>query len=161
MTRIDWTRAGRRVAAVGLAAALLAGCAREQAPDLLRLTSDEPDEFAILPGKPLEAPPSFSSLPPPTPGGASRTDPTPLSDAASALGGRRPAEAPQTSAIREQLAAEDLEQRRGGSPRLMERLFGIGRYDEVYEDDQLDAQGELDRFRRAGIRTPAAPPPGE
>ena len=140
----------------------------------MRLRSEGPDEFAILPNKPLEAPPSLAALPPPIPGGPSRADQTPLADAAVALGGRPGARAEIPAGdgavvtyarrdgvepgVRETLAAEDLEARRRGSPRVLERVFGVDTYADVYEDQALDPQRELDRFRRAGIRTPAAPP---
>ncbi len=35
-----------------------------------------PDEFAILPTKPLEMPADVAALPPPTPGAANRADPS-------------------------------------------------------------------------------------
>ena len=161
---------GHARARIGLGALALAmglaGCARDGAPDLVRLRSDGPDEFSILPGEPLEAPPSLEVLPPPNPGGPSRTDPTPLADAAAALGGRpgtraaMPAREGAAPDVRATLAAEDLALRRRGSPRLLERIFGVDTYSRVYERQALDPQAELERFRRAGIRTPSAPPPG-
>jgi hypothetical protein len=64
-------------------------------------------------------------------------------------------------AVRERLAAEDLElrQRRRGRP--LERLFRVNVYAQAYEDQLLEPHAELDRWRRAGARTPAAPPPPE
>ena len=164
-----------RAAALGLALGLaLAGCAGQGPPDLVRLRSAGPDEFAILPGKPLAAPPSLNALPPPIPGGPSRTDPTPLADATVALGGRPGARAavPARDAavvayagrggiapgVRGSLATADLETRERGSPRILERVFGVDTYSDVYERQALDPYRELDRFRRAGVRTPAAPP---
>jgi hypothetical protein len=49
--------------------------------------TDRPDEFAIVPNKPLETPEDMAALPEPTPGGANRADQTPLQDAVAALGG--------------------------------------------------------------------------
>ena len=168
---------GRRTGALALAAALsgaLAGCARDGPPDLVRLRSEGPDEFAILPHEPLEPPPSLNVLPPPAPGGTSRADPTPLADATVALGGRPGARAAVPArdgavvayagrggvapGVRTTLAAEDLAARESGSPRLLERLFGVNTYTGVYERQALDQHAELERLRRAGIRTPAAPP---
>jgi len=46
-----------------------------------------PEEFDILPNKPLETPDSFTALPVPTPGQSNRSDATPNKDAVAALGG--------------------------------------------------------------------------
>ena len=157
---------------VGLA---LAGCARDDGPSLLNLDTetDTPDEFAILPTKPLENPPNLASLPPPTPGGANRTDPTPQADAIAALGGRpellnrNTGEAGVvayatrlgvTPGIREELAREDAAFRRDNNGRLLERIFNVNVYFEAYDGQQLDQRRELERFRAAGVRTPAVPP---
>ena len=161
-----------RVVALGLVLAV-AGCARGT-PDLVRLRSEGPDEFSIVPREPLEPPPSLAALPPPNPGGPSRTDPDPLADATAALGGRPGARAAVPArdgavvahagrggvapGVRGTLAAEDLEQRRRGSPRILERIFGVNTYERAYQRQSLDQQAELERFRGAGIRTPAAPP---
>lgn len=163
--------------------ALLATCALGACgigtgePDLLVLTRDEagPDEFAIVPNQPLEAPPSFSALPPPTPGGANRVDQTPLADAARALGGdgrtarggvpasdgalvAYASRGGVAQGIRAQLAAEDLEFRRNNDARLLERLFGVNIYYRAYESQELDQHADLARWRRLGVRTPSAPP---
>ncbi len=169
-------RAAGRVAGALVLALALSGCARPGPPDLVRLRSEGPDEFAILPGKPLEAPPRLDALPPPIPGGPSRTDPTPLADATAALGGRPGARAAVPArdgavvahagrggiapGVRGTLAAEDLAARERGSPRVLERIFGVDTYSDVYDRQALDPYEELDRFRRAGVRTPAAPPEG-
>lgn len=159
--------------------AALAGCGGGNAdPNLLNIRqprSEGPDEFAVLPTKPLEMP-ADRSLPPPTPGGTNRTDPTPQADATAALGGNaavlarpsgdgaliayasRHGRDPQ---IREQLAAADLEFRRKNDGRLLERLFNVNVYFDAYEEMELDQHRELERLRRAGIRTSAAPPDPE
>jgi hypothetical protein len=157
-----------------VAALALAACA-ERDPQLYNLRSDSggPDEFAILPTKPIEMPQDMASLPPPTPGGTNRTDPTPQADAYAALGGRpevltRGVTDPGIvryatrygvdPGIREQLAAADLEFRRQNDGRLLERLFSVSVYFKAYRPFELDQHRELERFRRAGVRTPAAPP---
>lgn len=157
------------------ALAALSGCGG--APDLVRLTKSEPgpDEFAIVPNKPLAQPRDLSDLPPPTPGGIDRTAQTPLADAVVALGGRpggatAPVQGPQLirhatrfgvdGAIRSRLAAEDLAFRRNNSGRPLERLFGTNIYFRAYAPLALDQYAELERLRRRGIRTPAAPPQG-
>lgn len=157
----------------------LAGCGGgDKEPNLLNIQqprSEGPDEFAVLPTKPLEMP-SDRSLPPPTPGGTNRTDPTPQADATAALGGNaavlnrpsgdraliaytgRHGRDPQ---IREELAAADLEFRRRNDGRLLERIFNANVYFDAYEEMELDQYRELERLRRAGIRTSAAPPDPE
>lgn len=154
--------------------ALSACGARE--PELLNLRSGgEPDEFAIVPNKPLEQPPSLSALPPPVPGAPNRTDQTPFADAAEALGGSRAAARNQTitdpglvayagrygtdPAIRDELAAADLDYRRRRDGRFLERLTGQNTYYRAYRPQSLDQYDALERARRAGLRTPAVPPP--
>ncbi len=71
--------------------AALSACSRgEEDPNLLNISqprAEGPDEFAVLPTKPLEMPENMAALPEPTPGGVNRTDPTPEADAIAALGG--------------------------------------------------------------------------
>ena len=155
-----------------LVAASAAACSRGETPSLmnLRQTGDGPDEFAILPTRPLEMPENFAELPPPTLGGTNRTDPDPEADAIAALGGNvdRGAAAGGVvsyvsrfgvaSDIRGVLAAEDEDFRRDHNPRLLERVFAITTYYNAYEDVALDQYSELSRMRRAGVRTVAAPP---
>lgn len=172
----------RICAIVGLGLLTLSACSRneEGAPILMNAANSQrtPDEFSILPTAPLQAPADFQSLPTPTPGGSNLVDPDPRADAVSALGGRVSAERtsgiPGSDAgivryagrqgvsenIRETLAEEDLETRRSNRPRLLERMFSTNVYRQTYEDEILDPQEELRRWRRRGVRTPAAPPQG-
>ncbi|MEO0917644.1 MAG: DUF3035 domain-containing protein, partial [Pseudomonadota bacterium] len=60
--------------------------------------------------------------------------------------------------IRAELAADDLEFRRRNDGRLLERLFDVNVYFRAYESLSLDQYRELERLRRAGIRTSAVPP---
>lgn len=171
-------RAGRAATVIALFAALtLAACA-EKAPELMNARSQTqgPDEFSILPPKPLQMPTDLASLPLPTPGGMNRTDPTPHDDAILALGGR-----PQTvtrlgapavdgsivaqvtrygisSDIRTVLAAEDLEYRRRNDGRLLERLMNVNVYFRAYKPMSLDQHAELERWRKVGVRNVSAPP---
>lgn len=167
-----------RIVAVAVALSGLAGLAGcGGTPDLVRLSKDSPgpDEFGILPNKPLAQPANFAELPAPTPGGANRSDQTPLSDAVVALGGRpggatAGVQGPQLighaarfgvdPTIRSTLAQEDLAFRQRNDGRLLERLFGTNIYFSAYERLSLDQYAELERLRRRGIRTPAAPPAG-
>ena len=48
--------------------------------------------------------------------------------------------------------------RRANDGRLVERLFNVNVYFRAYEPYELDQYAELERLRRAGIRTSAAPP---
>ena len=159
-----------------MAAVALAGCDGSRAPNLMNLRSATrgPDEFGIIPTKPLQMPDDLTALPEPVPGGASLTDPTPKADAIAALGGNPAvlARAPSGDAavlaaatrfgvtpdIRAALAAEDLEYRRKHTGRPLERLFAITVYYRAYLPMSLDQQAELARWRAAGIRTPSAPP---
>lgn len=154
----------------------LSACARG-APNLMRIerTQNSPDEFAILPGKPLELPQDLQALPPPSPlGGRNRTDPTPFADAAVALGGRasateRDGRTPDSGlvnaasrygvdpAIRAELATEDLEFRRRNRGRLLERWVGKTTYFDAYDRGELNQVEEQERWRRAGARSSAAP----
>lgn len=158
------------IALVGLVA--LAACERSD-PRLLNIAkaSRAPDEFSILPSNALEAPEDFSTLPVPTPGGTNRTDKRPLADAIVALGGNPERGAGVDGAlsrtvtrfglqpgIREVLAAEDLDYRRKNDGRLLERLFNVNVYFRAYAPLSLDQYAELERLRRAGVRTVAAPP---
>lgn len=166
---------------IALVAALaLAGCSSSREPELMNLRSSTagPDEFGILPTKPLEMPESLSELPAPTPGGTNITDPTPQADAVAALGGNparlkangvpagdgalvaRAGRYGTAADIRTQLAAEDLEYRRKHDGRLLERLFNVNVYFKAYKPMSLDQEAELERWRKAGLRTPAAPPSG-
>lgn len=140
---------------------------------------DGPDEFSILPTKPLEMPDNLEDLPEPEPGARNLVDPLPEQDAVAALGGR-PAllDSTQTRAgegallaattrrgtasnIREVLADEDAEIRDRNGPRLLERWFGTDTYFRTYENQTLEARVENDRLRRRGVRTPSVPPLGE
>lgn len=166
-----------RIGALFAAALALAACGGGD-PQLmdLRSSSQGPDEFAILPTRPLQMPASVAELPVPVPGAPNLADPRPEADAIAALGGNPAALARQdvpatdagllahagragtAPAIRQTLASEDLEHRRRNRGRLLERLFNTGAYYRAYEDMSLDQYDELGRWRSAGHRTPAAPP---
>jgi hypothetical protein len=152
----------------------LAACGRGD-PQLMNLRNTEtgPDEFAVLPTEPIEIPTDLAALPPPTPGGVNRVDPDPEGDAIRALGGNREranraaadivsyaSRFGVTPEIRGTLAAEDLDYRSRNQGRLLERWFGVTVYYDAYRPMALDRYAELERLRRAGVRTPAAPPEG-
>ncbi len=171
-------QANRSALAVAMAAMLaLAACGSDKVPSLMNLRSSTngPDEFSILPPKALELPEDLTALPEPTLGGSNLTDPTPIADAIVALGGnpRAAGGIPAadsalvnhgsrygvTAGIRETLAAEDLEYRRKNNGRVLERIFNLNVYFRAYKKQSLDQHAELLRWRRAGLRTPSAPPP--
>lgn len=150
---------------------------REVSLTRIKKSGDGPDEFTILPGKPLQEPESYARLPAPTPGGVNRTDQTPKADGVAALGGNpaattsggiRSGEATllnharrygTSTGIRQTLAAEDEKiRRRHGRVNIL----NIGRNDDytnAYRRQWLDPEGELQRLRRRGVLTPTAPPP--
>ncbi|MCQ0969476.1 DUF3035 domain-containing protein (plasmid) [Paracoccus sp. TK19116] len=157
---------------------LLGACSTDQR--LMNLdspSSDGPDEFAILPTRPLELPPDLNVLPAPTPGGTNITDPAPMGDAVAALGGNPGQLAQQgigasdgalvtyagrggvSPGIRQELAEADAAFRARNGRRLLEKLAGTPAYQRAYRTYRLDAQAENERWQRAGARTPTAPPP--
>jgi len=157
---------------------LLAACSSRE-PNLINIDRGQagPDEFAVLPNRPLEVPEDLRALPPPTPGADNRVDPRPQADAVAALGGQ-PQRLERTgeprgeaglighatrygvqAGIREDLAEQDAEFRRRNRGRVLERLFGVNTYWRAYSREELDRYQALERSRAAGARTPAAPPP--
>ena len=159
----------------------VSACSRQQGDLNLRNLATPgagPDEFSVLPGKPLEMPAQMASLPAPTPGGSKLTDQNPLADGVAAFGGRPAALVQEgvpasdaglvqhaarnglASDIRLTLAAEDAEFQRSRSRFTRFRLFrDVDRYHEVYSREMTDPYAELRRFRRLGVATPSAPPP--
>lgn len=152
----------------------------EKVPHLMNIksTTRSPDEFSVLPTKPLQMPEDVATLPEPTPGGSNITDPTPEADAVAALGGN-PALLERKAVptgngglvsyasrfgaagdIREVLAAEDLEYRRKHDGRLLERIFKVTVYFKAYAPMALDQYAELERWRAAGAGNVGAPPEG-
>ncbi len=158
---------------LGLVVAL-SGCANVGLREL-RSNGDGPDEFLILPNKPLQEPEDFAALPAPTPGGANRVDQAPIADATNALGGNAarleggiPASdgALVTAAsrfgvepnVRENLADADARFRKRKARFTQIRLFPTDRYAQAYKREAIDPFAETERFRRVGIQTPTSPP---
>lgn len=176
MIRIGRDRLMRRVAcaaALATAACVLAGCQSGGLAGALRSAGvgASPDEFLVLPTKPLEMPVDLAALPPPTPGATNLVDPRPDLDAVAALTGR-PSAAGTASApaliaragpvdpqIRARLAAEDATYRSENRGLLLERWANKDSPDwSIYENMRLDAEAEFERLRSRGYRVPAAPP---
>lgn len=171
-------RSAQVVLAIAASALLvLTACSRgDKVPELMNIRSSTngPDEFTIVPPKALSMPENLTELPEPTPGGENRTDQHPLDDAVAALGGTAntsgnisaadgalvnyASRGGVASGIRQTLAAEDLEYRRRHDGKLLERLFDLNVYFKAYRPYALDQYQELERWRKVGVRTPAAPP---
>ncbi|KGJ14714.1 DUF3035 domain-containing protein [Paracoccus sanguinis] len=164
-----------RAALLTICALALAGCSNEG--KLMTLASDDgPEEFAIVPTRPLELPPDLAQLPAPTPGGVNITDPHPEADAVAALGGNpgqlaaqgvgagdgallaHAARAGVTPGIRQVTAAEDAQYRARHGRRLLEIVARTNVYYRAYRPQTLDSWAELERWRRTGVQTPSAPP---
>jgi Protein of unknown function (DUF3035) len=155
----------------------VAGCSSKGLRELSS-NSEGPDEFMVMPVKPLTAPRDYEVLPAPTPGGANLVDQNPKADAIMALGGRASALSAQgvpasdgalvtqssrygvPGNIRASLAEEDaaFRKRQARSGRI--RLFRVDRYEQAYRKQALDPFAEAERFRSAGFSTPSSPPPG-
>lgn len=155
----------------------LAGCTSGGTLHSNVKSGNGPDEFSILPNKELQVPSDLSALPPPTPAGVNRTDQDPLGDAVAALGGSAAARSalntniPNSDSglvsyasrlgrdanIREVVAQEDQDfrDRRGRFTSI--RISKKGLYEQVYRPQTLDFREEWWRWKRAGVRTPAAP----
>ncbi len=154
----------------------LSACA-SGTPRLLNVgaSNASPDEFAVLPGKPLQTPANYSVLPTPTPGGSNLTDRSPKADAITALGGN-PAvlnrggipvsdTALVTQAqrfgvaanIRQTLSDADLAFRKRQGALFFMRWFTGNRYFAAYRGQSLNQDREFQRLQAAGIKTPSAP----
>ena len=166
-------RAARTLAWAAMVVAPLAlgGCAEGGLAGGLRAAGIQgtPDEFMVLPTRPLEMPENLSALPPPTPGAVNRVDYRPHQQAVAGLTGRPvvntasgaalvAAAGPRDPAIRSELAAEDVEWRATHRGLLLERVFSRDREALVYQQMVLDAPAEFDRMRARGVEVPAAPP---
>lgn len=171
-------RRAHLVAIIGLAG--LASCAvvdRDKPLRDLRTNSPQPEEFAIVPNKPLVQPESYSDLPPPTPGSANRTDLTPKADAVAALGGnparlvargegvpagdsaliQRASRFGRDPNVRQELAQTDAKFRRSKSI-FNWSIVPQDDYVKAYKRETLDAYRWLNIYRRAGAKTPTPPP---
>ncbi len=157
-------------------AASVAGCADIGLRNL-RAPGQGPDEFAVLPVKPLTQPKDYAFLPAPTPGGGNLTDPNPTADAVVALGGSEAALNPNAGIpsgdaalvtassrygvpanTRQVIAEEDAEFRRKKQRLTRIRLFPVDRYAQAYRREAIDANDVNEAARSRGLETPSAPP---
>jgi hypothetical protein len=168
----------RRRGAPGLGALLLivplalAGCGEGGLAGGLRAAgvAGKPDEFMVLPTKPLEMPQDLAALPAPALGTPNRVDYRPHQEAIAGLTGRpgAPGNAdgtvlvakagPSAPQIRQTLAVEDVTWRETHNGRLLERLFSKDKRALVYRPMVLDDAAAFDAARAAGIGVPPAPP---
>ncbi len=158
-----------------VAAVSVAGCSKKGLRDL-RAPGPGPDEFMILPVKPLTAPQDYTALPAPKPGRGNLVDQTPTTEAVVALGGRAEAMVPGgvpaadgalvTASsrygvepdVRETLAQNDAKFRKRQSRMTRFRLLPVDRYEQAYRRQALEPYPENERYRWAGAGTPTAPP---
>lgn len=161
------------------AALMLSACAGRERDITLRVVESDqtgPDEFAILPSKPLQQPADYNTLPAPNPGGPNLTDQNPMGDGVAALGGNparlNPGGIPGSDGalvayagrngvdpnVRAELAQQDEEYRRRKSIFTKFRIKREDLYNKIYRNQTLDADREMYRYRRAGVPTPTAPP---
>ena len=154
-----------------MTAVAVAGCSKTGLRDI-RAAGPGPDEFMILPVKPLTAPTSYSELPTPTPGGANLVDPTPTADAVAALGGRSTSGIPAADGalvtaasrngvdptVRETLAEADAKFRKRQSRMTRFKLFPVDRYAQAYRRQAIDPYQQTEIYRNAGAGTPSSPP---
>lgn len=153
-----------------VAGSSLGACSHDVSDGELRSASS-PDEFMILPTKPLEMPSNTASLPPPTPGARNLVDYSPREEAVASLTGKETAVAgtasgaalvarsgPIDPTIRGRLAQEDVTYRDDHQGKLLPRLFARSEDDVVYGTVTLDPASEYERLRAQGVAVPPAPP---
>lgn len=164
----------RIIACALIAVTFLAACENK---GLRQITSrgDGPDEFIVVPAKPLEQPESYAALPAPTPGAGNRTDQLPLQESVQKLGGQRGSPTAAIPArdvalvnrasrfgvepnIRASLAEEDAAFRKRQSRLTQIRILPEDLYNRAYRREALDADRTAQAYRRAGIPTPTSPP---
>ncbi|MEM8572452.1 MAG: DUF3035 domain-containing protein [Pseudomonadota bacterium] len=131
-----------------------------------------PDEFQVLPTRPLEIPDDLAALPVPTPGATNRVqyEPEPLA-IAGLTGQEQPARTANGAAllaragaasndpqIRATLATEDAAYRANNRGRVLERWFSNDREALIYRDMTLDAGAVYESMRARGVRVSAPPP---
>jgi hypothetical protein len=164
----------RRIATLILMTLTLTACANTGLRDL-RTNSAGPDEFLIRPAKALESPANYNELPTPTSGQANLTDRSATNEGIVAFGGRPTspdAGIPASDGalvqhvsrrgvdpnIRSDLAEADAKFRKRKARLTQIRIVPVDRYDQAYRREALNAPTEAAKWRRAGARTPSAPP---
>lgn len=155
-------------------AMILGGCSDGGVAGALRSSgvTSTPDEFLVLPTRPLEMPDNLAALPVPTPGQPSRVEYQPEAVAVAGLTGQevsartasgaallaRAGVASNDPLIRQRLAEEDAAYRANHRGRLLERVFTPNRETLVYREMILDPGATYEAMRARGISVPAPPP---
>lgn len=167
--------AKRSFFAMGGAVLILASCGEDKIAGTLQeasLANGAPDEFLVLPQKPLEIPEDLSVLPTPDPTAGSRVEIDPHAGAKRALGGTgggykasgadntvlaAARSRPISPNIRQELRAEDAKKRArpGGFIGFFDLFRVTPREQTIYNDEKLDARDELIKRRAQGVRTPS------
>ena len=161
-----------RVSGIFVTLFLLGACSSDDAR--LRDVYDVgtgPEEFAVLPSKPLTIPNNLKDLPVPDLAAGNLADPTPKLDLIEMLGGsidnsisipakdknllKYVSRAGVDTNIREELAKEDRKFLRRMGVLTSVKLFRVDRYNQIYQKMTLSAPKELERWRSLGVRTPS------
>lgn len=154
----------------------LSGCADRGLRDLSS-SGTGPDEFMIMPAKPLTQPKDYDVLPAPTPGARNLTDQNPRGDAVATVGGRpaaleRTGEIPAADGalvnyagrngvptdIRQTLAEQDAQFRKRQGRLTRIRLFQVDRYNQAYRRQALNPFSVSRQNAVRGVSTPTHPP---
>lgn len=166
------TRASTVAAALLVGAVIVSGCQNNNLASRLREAGvgGSPDEFLVLPTRPLEIPQDLASLPAPKLGSTNRVDYQPKQAAVAALTGG-PATAltasgaalvasvpPASPEIRTVLAQEDVTYRQNNKGLFFQRMFTKDKEALTYSAELLNAPTEYFNLQDAGVRTyPATP----
>ena len=161
-----------RISGILVSLFLLSACSSDDARlrDLYDVGTG-PEEFAVLPSKPLIIPNNLTKLPIPDASAGNLADPTPKRDLIEKLGGsiddtdsiskrdknllEYVSRAGVDTNIREELAEEDRKFLRRMGVLTSVKLFRVDRYNQIYRKMTLSAPKELERWRSLGVRTPS------
>ena len=161
-----------RISGILVSLFLLSACSSDDARlrDLYDVGTG-PEEFAVLPSKPLIIPNNLTKLPVPDASVGNLADPTPKRDLIEKLGGsiddtdsiskrdknllEYVSRAGVDTNIREELAEEDRKFLRRMGVLTGVKLFRVDRYNQIYRKMTLSAPKELERWRSLGVRTPS------
>ena len=161
-----------RISGIFVTLFLLSACSSDDARlrDLYDVGTG-PEEFAVLPSKPLTIPSNLKNLPVPASAAGILADPTPNRDLLEMLGCsidnsisipakdknllKYVSRAGVDTNIREELAKEDRKFLRRMGVLTSVKLFRVDRYNQIYRKMTLSAPKELERWRSLGVRTPS------
>ncbi len=158
------------LAAVGLSACEETADDRDLLTRVMSANTQGPEEFVVVPNKPLTLPEDLASLPLPQPGITSRSEQNPRADAIAALGGRQQRAGTDRGLlaalgvtqvdpnIRTTLAREAREFRENNPGLILDRMMGRMTDPVIYRGQLLDPAAEVERLRAAGVRVPQMAP---